>query len=86
MHAFVWVPSFRVYFCCIRTFSAMAAIVLFLGGKFFNAFVSGFCCSSEYLSVVGGRKFLVKHVADKFYPEFSIWARKDFLYPITDFN
>ena len=42
MDAFVCVPSFRVYFCCIRSFSAMAAIILFLGGKFFNAFVFGF--------------------------------------------
>ena len=43
------------------------------------------CCSSEYLSVVGGKKFLVKHVVDKFYPKFFIWARKEFLYPITNF-
>ena len=85
MHAFVWAPSFRVYFCCIRTFNAMAAIILFLGGKIFQCVRLWLCCSSEYLSVVGGKKFFVKHVADKFYPKFFIWARKEFLYPVTDF-
>ena len=58
MHAFVWVPSFRVYFGCIRTFSAMAAINLFLGGKFFNAFVSGFVVHLDICRWLGGENFL----------------------------
>ena len=78
MHALVWVPSFRAYFCCIRTFSAMAAISMFLGVKFFNEFVSGFVVRLNICQWLG-EKFLVKHVADKFYRKFFIWARKEFL-------
>ena len=86
MHAFVWVPSFRVYFLLHSNFQCYGCNYFVPWWEIFQCVRLSLCCSSEYLSVVGGRKFLVKHVADKFYPEFSIWARKDFLYPITDFN
>ena len=47
-------------------------------------FVSGFVVHLNICQWLG-EKFLVKHAADKFYPKFFIWARKEFLYPITDF-
>ena len=58
MHALVWVPSFRVYFCCIRTFSAIVAIILFFGGKFFNVFVSGFVVRLNICRWLGEKNFL----------------------------
>ena len=46
----------------------MRAMTLLVGGKIFNAFVSGFAVR---LNICGwlGKKFLVKHAADKLYPK-----------------
>ena len=56
----------------------MSAMTLLLGGKIFNAFVSGFVVRLNVCRWLGA-KVLVKHVADKFYPKiFSFRPEKDF--------
>ena len=57
----------------------MGVMTLLLGGKIFNAFVSCFVVHLSICRWLGKKKFLVKHVADKFYPKnFSFGPEKDF--------
>ena len=62
------------------TFSAMSAMALLLGGRTFNAFVSGFVACLNISSFVGGWGIiLVKHVGDKLlFKKFSFGPEKDF--------
>ena len=46
----------------------MGAMILLLGEKLFNAFVSRFVVCLNICRWLGG-KVLIKHVADKFYPK-----------------
>ena len=79
LHALVWVPSFRAYFRCIQNFQCYGCDDFAPRWENFQCVRLLLCCSFEYLSVVGGKKFLVKHVADKFYPKnFSFGPEKDF--------
>ena len=77
----------RVYFCCVRTFSAMSAMTSLLGGKIFSALVSGSVvrlniCRWWWWGKEISRKTCCRQVLSKM---FFIWARKGFLYPVTDF-
>ena len=66
----LWSGSLALGFisAAFRTFSAMGAMTLLLGGKIFNAFVFGFVVRLNICRWLG-KKFLVKYVEDKFYPK-----------------